>query len=194
MAMAMGGHMRSDRQVVARAMEGFANHYAKGDPTEILKAGRPLRLSPTHSRCEAAGAVFEPVLGWEIPAWFAPGGETQDEAIAQERAAAIGAAAIFDLGSLAKFHLMGSGAREALEAMATAAIGGPGRAARTLFLGKRGGVQADVTVVSLGETDHIVLAPAARATLLGAHISREIAGRDAVISLDVSAGYGALGP
>ncbi|MFT3732929.1 MAG: FAD-dependent oxidoreductase [Hyphomicrobium sp.] len=188
-----GAYMRSDRQVAVRAMEGFANHYAKGDPTEIFKAGRPLRLSPLHTLCEGAGAVFEPIQAWEVPAWYAPRGEAMEDAIANERSAADNGVALFDLSAIAKFRVLGANATDALQVIATSDVGRDSRATRTLFLSSRGHIQADVLVLPLRANDQLVCAPANRATIVDAYLRSHLFGRDNVVSVDVTAGYAAIG-
>ncbi|WP_024276415.1 MULTISPECIES: FAD-dependent oxidoreductase [unclassified Hyphomicrobium] len=188
-----GAYMRSDRQVAVRAMEGFANHYAKGDPTEIFKAGRPLRLSAVHSACEAAGAVFEPIQGWEVPAWYAPKGEAMEDAIANEQAAAQSSVALFDLGSLAKFRILGPNATEVLQDLATSDIDKNRCAARTFFLSVQGRIQADVLTIPLAPNDHLIIAPANRGVLVEAHIRRHLLDLEDAVCVDVSAGISAFG-
>lgn len=60
------------RTLRERAPETLALHYAVGFPGRQHQTARNLRLSPLHSRLEAAGAEFGVRMGWERPRWFNP--------------------------------------------------------------------------------------------------------------------------
>jgi sarcosine oxidase subunit alpha len=101
----------------------------------VLLAGRdrgvlhdPIRTTPMHPWHEAHGAVFENVGQWKR-AWFYPrSGESMDDAIARECAAARTAVAVMDASTLGKIDVQGPDAGTFLDRvytnlMSTLAVG-----------------------------------------------------------------------
>ncbi|MEL7302387.1 MAG: FAD-dependent oxidoreductase, partial [Pseudomonadota bacterium] len=64
----------------AKTEEAYANVFTTHYPDEERQAGRPLKVSPVHSRLQARGGVFGSVYGWERANWFAPEGYELPEA------------------------------------------------------------------------------------------------------------------
>ena len=63
----------------AKAVETYGHEYAMHFPWHRWPAGADRKLSPLHSRLQAAGAVFGAYNGWERANWFArPGDDVSD--------------------------------------------------------------------------------------------------------------------
>ncbi|HUQ78202.1 MAG TPA: 2Fe-2S iron-sulfur cluster-binding protein, partial [Patescibacteria group bacterium] len=67
----------------------------------------PVRTTAIHSWHESHGAVFEDVGQWKRPRFFPRGGETMDEAVLRESAAARTGVAVMDASTLGKIDLQG---------------------------------------------------------------------------------------
>ena len=56
-----------------RSKEVVGRHYSLDYPlVSEFKLGRNIRSSSIHSECEARGAVFGEIMGWERPLYFDP--------------------------------------------------------------------------------------------------------------------------
>ncbi len=199
-----GAHLRSDRQVRVRALEGQAHHYFIAWPHEEMVAGRPLRRGPLHDRLLAKGACYGAKAGWERPNWFAPPGvEPKDVMtfdrpnwfphVAAEHRACRAAAALFDQSFFAKFSLIGRDAEAVLQTICAGDVGrAPGRVTYTQMLNRRGGIECDLSVTRISETEYYIVTGTAFANHDGAHIRRHIpADADATL-IDVTSAYGTL--
>jgi 4-methylaminobutanoate oxidase (formaldehyde-forming) len=157
------------RYLEDRAIEAYAAYYKIHWPGEETEAGRGLRRSPVHERLKACGAVFGSRAGWERPNWFAPAGvEARDVSsfegkpnwfrhVAEEHRAIRERVALIDQTSFAKFEISGEGTERALQFVAANDVGGAaGKAIYTQFCNRRGGIEADVTLVHLGP-DHYMM-------------------------------------
>jgi sarcosine dehydrogenase len=152
-----------------RTMEAYAKHYAMAWPFEEYASGRPLRRSPLYDRLKAQGAVFGEKLGWERPNWFAgPGEEPRDiysygrqnwfAAVGREHQACRERAVIFDQTSFAKFRLSGRDSAAALSHLCANDVSKPaGSLTYTQMLNARGGIEADLTVARLSETEFYIV-------------------------------------
>ena len=67
----------------------------------------PVRVTPIHPWHEAHGAVMEDVGQWKRPRYFPRSGETMDEAVLRECAAARTGVAVMDATTLGKIDLQG---------------------------------------------------------------------------------------
>ena len=112
----------------------------------------------------AKGAVFGSRFGWERPNWFAPKGtEPRDvpsfegrpswfEAVAAEHKATRERVTLFDQSSFSKFEIDGPGAFKALQRIAANDLDKPaGTAIYTQLCNERGGIEADLTFMRMGE-------------------------------------------
>jgi sarcosine dehydrogenase len=172
----------------SRTLEAYAKHYTMAWPFEEYRSGRPLRRSPLYERLAAAGACFGEKLGWERPNWFADlaRGETPEDyysyerqnwfdAVGREHKAARERVAVFDQTSFAKFMLVGRDAEKALSWIAANDVAKPpGHLVYTQMLNERGGIECDLTVGRLSETDYYIVTGTGFATHDFDWISRSI--------------------
>jgi 4-methylaminobutanoate oxidase (formaldehyde-forming) len=161
-----GPHYGSQGYALARTHEVYATYYDIRYPNEELKAGRPLRLSPTYSRLAALGCVFGEKSGWERPNWFEPNaalwldaprprgwaGKEWSPTIAAEHRAARERAALFDETSFSKLEIAGLGALPFLQVLCANEMDRPVcTVTYTQMLNPRGGIECDVTITRLGQ-------------------------------------------
>jgi 4-methylaminobutanoate oxidase (formaldehyde-forming) len=191
-----------------RIPESLGLLYAMHWPFRQYESARDRRLSPVHDRIEGAGAVFGEVAGWERPNWFADEGEERTYHYSygkQNWFAASGiecnavrrAVGLFDQTSFAKFEVEGHDALTTLnEVCANEVDVEPGKAVYTQWCNDRGGIEADLTVTRISETEYFVVTAAASATRDEAWLRRRSRDRDVTIN-DVTAElamFGVMGP
>ena len=138
-------------------------------PFQQRTSARGLRRSPLHDRVAAAGAVFGELLGWERANWYAPPGtaKTYDYSFgrqnwfghsAAEHHAVRSQVALFDTSSFGKLLVQGRDAEAVLQRVCANNVAvEPGRIVYTQWLNERGGIEADVTVTRLADTEFLVL-------------------------------------
>ncbi len=83
----------------------------------------PIRTTPIQAWHVAAGAVFEDVGQWKRPRYFPRTGETMDEAVRRECAAARSGVAVMDATTLGKIDVQGPDAAVFLDRIYATAIG-----------------------------------------------------------------------
>ena len=199
-----GAYHRSDKQVLARALEGQGHHYTIIWPYEEMTAGRPLRRSAIYGVLREKRACFGAKFGWERPNWFAPKGVEAVEInsfarpnwhphVGGEHIACRNAAALFDQSSFAKFSLVGRDAEAVLGRLCAGDVAGaPGRVTYTAMLNSHGGIECDLTVTRLAEDEYYIVTGTGFATHDFNHIKRHIP-EDARASLvDVTSAFGVL--
>jgi sarcosine oxidase, subunit alpha len=79
----------------------------------------PVRVTPIHAWHVARGAVFENVAQWKRPRYYPVGGETMEEAVLRECAAAREGVAMMDASTLGKIDVQGPDAVELLDRLYT---------------------------------------------------------------------------
>jgi glycine cleavage system aminomethyltransferase T/glycine/D-amino acid oxidase-like deaminating enzyme len=156
-----------------RTTESLGLLYAMHWPYYQPKTARGVRRSPFHDRLAARHACFGEVNGWERPNFFAPSaGEAKYEysyhrqnwfPFAQAEAEAVrDRVALFDQSSFAKYIVQG---RDALAVLNQVSVNEcdvePGKMVYTQWCNDRGGIEADLTVTRLGETEFLVVTGAA---------------------------------
>jgi sarcosine dehydrogenase len=198
-------HLDTD-WVRKRTLEAYAKHYAMAWPYEEYRSGRPLRRSPLYDRLEREGACFGEKLGWERPNWFADlanGEKAEDrysyerqnwfEAVACEHKACRERVAVFDQTSFAKFLLVGRDAEKALSWIAAGDVTrAPGHLVYTQMLNDRGGIECDLTVSRLSETEYYIVTGTGFATHDFDWISRSIPKGLEASLIDVTSSYAVL--
>jgi 4-methylaminobutanoate oxidase (formaldehyde-forming) len=122
----------------------------------------------------AAGACFGEKMGFERPNWFGQPGEAPHTdysfgrqnwfaAVAAEHRAAREAVAVFDQSSFAKFLVEGRNAEAVLQRVCSSDVALPaGRLVYTAMLNRRGGFEADLTVMRLEAHRFLLVSSSAR--------------------------------
>ena len=152
-----------------RAIDAYAAYYKIHWPGEETKIGRGLRRSPLYYNLKKAGAVYGSKFGWERPNWFLPKHrELTDtlsfeekpgyfDAVADECKAIRDKVVVIDQSSFSKFEITGPDAYCALNHIAANSIPDtPGKAVYTQLCNKRGGIEADLTIINLSN-DHFMI-------------------------------------
>src|SRR4051794_24203628 len=157
-----GRQYRSQAYTLARSYEALSQYYDIKYPGEEKQAGRPLRVSPAYARHKELGAAFGEKGGWERVNWYESNaargdatlrprgwaGENWSPAIEVEARAARESAALFDQSSFSKLEVLGPGALAFLELLCANRIDRPvGTIVYTQLLNKRGGIEADLSVL-----------------------------------------------
>ncbi|MGO9816711.1 MAG: GcvT family protein [Acidocella sp.] len=195
--------------VRARTLQAYARHYTIAYPSEEFTTGRPLRRSPLYATLKVQGAVFGEKLGWERPNWFAAPGEVAEDqytykrpnwfsAVAREHKAIREAVGVIDQTSFAKFMLVGRDAEAALSWICANDVAKkPGSLIYTQMLNARGGIECDLTVARLSETEYYIVTGTGFATHDFDWIKRNIPGDLDAYLIDITtanAVFSLMGP
>ena len=189
--------------LATRAKESLGLLYADHFPHRQYATARDLRHTPFHERWAARGACFAEAAGWERPGWFLPAsaaqrGERAEYAYswgrpawfahtAAEHIATRTMAGVFDMSPFAKFRCIGRDAEAVLQRICANDIAVPvGRCVYTQWLNEKGGIEADLTVTRLAETEFLIVTSAAAAVRDFAWLNRHISAGAHCIAVDVT--------
>ncbi|MFG1344264.1 FAD-dependent oxidoreductase [Xanthobacter autotrophicus DSM 431] len=188
-----------------RAIEAYGNYYKVHWPAEENKAGRGLRRSPLHEQLKAAGALFGARFGWERPLWFPGPEDIQPEVssfegkpswfdgVGKEHRAIREGVVLIDQTSFSKFLIEGAGATELLEGMSSARIAGePGRCIYTNLLNSKGGIEAEVTLLHIGEDRFVMNSGSAFGVRDANWVTRQIPAGSPVRLTEVTSAYAVI--
>ena len=187
----------------ARVSETLGLLYADHFPYRQFATARNIRHSPLHERLAGRGACFGEVAGWERPNWYVPadqlaagvkpeyayawGRQNWFEYAAGEHRAVREAVGLFDMASFAKYRIEGRDAEAVLQKLCANNIAvEPGRIVYTQWLNAHGGIEADVTVTRLSESEFLVVSGAACAVRDMAWLRRNIPDEAHCIATDVT--------
>ena len=155
-----------------RTVETLGLLYAMHWPYYQYQTARGARRTALHDRLLAAGACMGETAGWERPNWFAPKGvepryeysygrQNWFEHCGTECRAVRDAVALFDQTCFAKYLVQGRDACAVLNRLSTSNLDvAPGRIVYTQWLNERGGIEADLTITRLSETQFLVVTSA----------------------------------
>ncbi|SFB28744.1 dimethylglycine oxidase [Amycolatopsis marina] len=156
----------SPSYVSTRGAQSFREVYDIIHPQQPPEQPRPLRTSPFYPRQRELGGVFLEANGWERPHWYKtnsaltegrtiaePGpwaGRYHSPVVAAEHLATRERGGLFDMTSLARAEVSGTGALNLLQRLTTNQLDRPpGYVTYTLMLEPTGGIRADITVARL---------------------------------------------
>ncbi|WP_454915184.1 GcvT family protein [Xanthobacter sediminis] len=186
-----------------RAIEAYGSYYKIHWPAAENKAGRGLRRSPLHEHLKAAGALFGARFGWERPLWF-PGPGVEEvpsfegkpswfDGIGAEHRAIREGVVLIDQTSFSKYLIDGAGATAFLEGISTARIAGePGRCIYTTLLNAKGGIEAEITLLHIGEDRFIMNSGSAFGVRDSSWVARQIPKGSPVRITDVTSAFAVL--
>jgi glycine cleavage system T protein len=196
---------RNRRYLKDRTVEALGLLYAMHWPYRQPETARGIRRSALHDRLRAQGACFGESAGWERPNWYAPksvepryeysyGRQNWFEFSADEHRAVRNSVGLFDQSSFGKFLLEGADAEIALNRICANNISvSAGQIVYTQWLNPRGGIEADLTVTRLSETQFLIVTAAATQTRDLAWLKRHIQDDMRATAVDVTSGYAVLG-
>jgi heterotetrameric sarcosine oxidase gamma subunit len=159
--------------LLKRGPETLSETYAMHFPYKQREAMRGIRRSPIHEQLKQARAVFGESAGWERPMWFAPEGVKAEynygynktdwfEHWKIEHEAIRNDVGLVDLSPFFKILVEGRDAEKTLQWLCTANIAiKTGRVVYTQWLNDRAGIEADVTITRLSETQYLIMTSAA---------------------------------
>jgi 4-methylaminobutanoate oxidase (formaldehyde-forming) len=188
-----------------RSVELLGRLHSTGSwPHSHPATARNVRRSPVHDRLESAGAHFAESSGWESPAWFGPEDNDVNPTLsygrkhwfkfhAAEHHAVRNGVALLDLSSMSNFLVQGAGAEEALNRISGNNIAVPvGQCVYTQWMNERGGVEADLTITRLSESEFFVVAAEAFHRRVEARLRRGTSPDEGVHVTDMTSGYALL--
>ncbi len=162
-----------DDHMQSRMQESVHDLFAMHWPFKQPQAGRNLRQSCLHNRWQQQGAVFGLTAGWERGLWYANHANERQfpysvlerpwQQQAQREAAFMQTGTVLvDLTPFSKFDVIGDESLNLLQQLACSSIDiRTGKCVYTVFLNKRGGIEADVTITRLSDQHFRVTASAA---------------------------------
>lgn len=188
-----------------RGVELLGRLHSTGSwPHSHPTTARNVRRSPVHDRLERAGAHFAESSGWESPAWFGPEDTDVNSALsygrkhwfkfhAAEHYAVRTGVALLDLSSMSKFLVQGPGAEKALNWISGNNISVPvGQCVYTQWMNERGGIEADLTITRISDSEFFVVAAEAFHRKVEARLRRGTSPEKGVNVTDVTSGYAIL--
>lgn len=138
-------------------------------PSKQFETARGIRRSPFHDRLIAAGAWMTEAAGWERPGFFGAPGTVPEvaysygrpswfDAVGEECRNTAGNVTLFDHSCFIKYLVAGPDACAVLNRLCANDIDvAPGRVIYTQWLNDQAGIEADVTVTRLSETEFMVV-------------------------------------
>jgi glycine cleavage system aminomethyltransferase T/glycine/D-amino acid oxidase-like deaminating enzyme len=195
--------------LVNRVTETLGLLYADHFPYRHYESARGVRHSPLHERLASRGACFGEAAGWERPFWYLPEsarakGETPeyryswkrqnwfDYAAAEHKAVRTGVA-LFDMTPFGKIRVEGPDAEAVLQRICANDIAvESGRIVYTQWLNTNGGIEADLTVTRLSETEFLVVTSSGTVPRDLAWLKRHIPADARCVATDVTVGEACL--
>jgi 4-methylaminobutanoate oxidase (formaldehyde-forming) len=189
----------------ARVSEAVAAQFDMHWPYKQMKSARDRRRTPLHEAFAARGAVFGAPADWERPLWFATEPDEQEmrysygdqhwwPMAAREAEQVRDAVGLFELSPFSKFLVAGDGACRMLQILCANNVDvPPGHIVYTQMLNRRGGIEADITVVRHSEDCFCIIGGAPTRYKDLAWLQRG-ADEDAAVSLtDVTSQFAVIG-
>ena len=163
----------SKKFIMERVTETLGDLYGMHWPYKQHKTSRNQKLFPYHEELKKAGACFGYSAGYERPMWFARNGEEPKynysfnyqnwyPSVEFETKNARENVGLFDLTAFSKYELRGEKVHSELQKICTANIKNEiGKTTYTHMLNEDGGIEADLTVVCMGENFFRIVTAAA---------------------------------
>ncbi len=195
---------RNRRYLRDRTGEAVGLLYALHRPHKSPETARGVRRSPLHDRLLSAGAKFGEAAGWERAQWFGTadgqpfaratfGREEWFDCSGVEHRATREGVTLFDQTSFAHLLVQGTDALPLLQRVSTNDLDVPvGRVVYTPWLNERGGMESDVTIARLAESEFLVVTAGVQKVRDFAWLRRHAAGSGNACISDVSSGYTTL--
>jgi len=179
----------------------FADHW----PHRQYATARGVRHTPVHEALAARGGCFGEAAGFERPLFYATdeqraagmkpvltvgwGRQRWFANVAGETAAIRSNVAVMDMSPFGKIRVVGRDAFAVLQRVCANDVGVPvGRLVYTQWLNSRGGIEADLTVTRLSETEFLIVTSAAAVTRDLAWLERHIPEDANCSAIDVTSG------
>lgn len=192
-----------------RTVETLGLLYAMHWPNYQPVTARGARRTPLHDKMLAAGAAMGETAGWERPMFFAESEEKREfgysygrpswfDAVGEECRAMAQGVGLFDQSSFPKFLVEGRDACAVLNRISANQVDvEPGRTVYTQWLNERGGIEADLTVTRLSDTQFWVVTAGGAQTRDFAWLKAHIPDDAHCVAVDITSGLpmiGLMGP
>ncbi len=192
-----------------RVTETLGLLYADHFPYRQYASARGLRRTPLHDLLAENGACFGELGGWERANWFLPPeakerGEVAEYQYtwarqnwfpyaAEEHKAVRETVGMFDLSTFVKIRVEGRDAEAVLQRICANDIAvEPGKIVYTQWLNRNGGIEADLTVTRLSETEFLIITAAAVGMRDMGWLKKHIPEDAHCIATEVTAGEGVV--
>ncbi|CAN7764266.1 GcvT family protein [Mesorhizobium sp. LjNodule214] len=187
-----------------RTAEVLGLHYKMHWPAYQPETSRGVRKSALHDRWARLGASFGEGMGWERPMWFAGEGESTKNVYSydepswfkytsQECKAARNNAILLDQSSFGKHLVQGRDACRFLQWLCAGNVDVPvGKLVYTHMLNGKGGIETDITVNRLSQTEFLIISSATVHPRDKAWITKHITDEWNVTVTDLTSGYAVL--
>jgi dimethylglycine dehydrogenase len=139
----------------------YARRFVMAYPNEELPAGRPLKTTPCFDDFDSEGARFTVNWGLEVPLYFAPspdfeendtlGRSNAEPTVAEEVEAVRSAAGAYEIAQYARYEVTGVGAESWLDRLLSSRLPEVGRIRLAPMLSEAGRLVGDLTVSRLDE-------------------------------------------
>jgi 4-methylaminobutanoate oxidase (formaldehyde-forming) len=194
-------HEKNRRFLEKRVLETLDLSYGVHWPFEQRQTARKLRQSPLYEMTTEVGAVYGQLIGWERANWYAKTPQEENyeytfekpnwfSANKREHDAVRNSVGLFDTSSFGKIMVQGRDALKVLQRLSVRNIDvNPGRVVYTQWLNKFAGIEADVTVTRLTETQFMVLSGPVTHLRDMQYISRQIKSDEFCVVTDVTGSY-----
>lgn len=156
-----GPYASNDTYLRDTTAQFYARRFVMAYPNEELPAGRPLKTTPCYDDFLAAGAQFTVNWGLEVPLYYAPtpdfeendtlGRSNAEPIVAEETAAVRNAAGAYEIAQYARYEVSGPGAEGWLDRLVASKIPAIGKIRLAPMLGASGRLMGDLSVTRLGE-------------------------------------------
>jgi len=156
-----GPYASNDRYLRDTTAQFYARRFVMAYPNEELPAGRPLKTTPCYDELAAAGARFTVNWGLEVPLYFAPSGDFEENEtlgrsnaeslVADEVGAVRSAAGAYEIAQYARYEVGGAGAEAWLDHLVASRSPAVGRIRLAPMLGEAGRLMGDLSVARLDD-------------------------------------------
>jgi len=176
----------SKKFIMNRVTETLGDLYGMHWPYKQYNTSRNQRLLPYHDELKKAGACFGVVGEYERPMWYAKNGETPEykysfdyqnwyPSVKFETKNTITNVGLYELSPFSKYEIKGENAFDELQRLCTANIKNEiGRSTYTQMLNEAGGIETDLTVISIEKNHFRIISSAATRTHDKAHIKKNL--------------------
>ncbi|MEO1398735.1 MAG: FAD-dependent oxidoreductase, partial [Pseudomonadota bacterium] len=139
----------------------YSRRFVMSYPNEQLPAGRPLKMAPAHDAMTEAGCRWGVSWDLEVPLYFAPTKEFEEnltlkrsnafDIVAAECRNARKNVGMVDITGFSRFEVSGPNAEAWLDRIMASKLPGPGRARLAPMLAENGRLKGDLTVMNWGD-------------------------------------------
>jgi len=168
MDVARYGKFAENKQYIKETTGQFySRRFVMSYPNEQLPAGRPLKMAPAHDAMSAAGCRWGASWDLEVPLYFAPDPEFEENlTLRRSNAFDIVAAecknvrenvGMVDITGFSRFEVSGPNATAWLDHVMASKLAGPGRAKLAPMLGPDGRLKGDLTLLNWGDGTYWIM-------------------------------------